>query len=107
MYRSAVAATLTRLTEHVGAEISGMSGHDLVTRRAADDCLTALERHGVVIYRDVGIDDDDLVDFSALLGDVALTATGDHERPEIQTITLDPSKTKPLLAAYRQGNFLW
>ena len=107
MYRSAVAATVTRLTEHVGAEISGMSGHDLVNRRAADDCLMALERHGVVIYREVGIDDDDLVDFSALLGDVVLTPTGEHERPEIQTITLDPSKTNPLLAAYRQGNFLW
>ena len=33
--------------------------------------------------------------------------TGEHEYPEIQTITLDPSKTDALLASYRQGNFQW
>ena len=30
-----------------------------------------------------------------------------HEYPEIQTITLDPSKTDERLAVYRRGNFLW
>lgn len=42
-----------------------------------------------------------------MLGEVVITPTAEHERPEIQTITLDPSETNTLLAAYRQGNFLW
>ena len=42
-----------------------------------------------------------------MLGEVVITPTAEHERPEIQTITLDPSETNALLAAYRQGNFLW
>jgi alpha-ketoglutarate-dependent taurine dioxygenase len=99
--------TVTPLTPHVGVEITGLSGHDLVDRGAADDCLASLRQHGVVVYRDANIDDDDLIAFSRLLGEISVVPTGEHERPEIQTITLDPSKTNALLAAYRQGNFLW
>jgi alpha-ketoglutarate-dependent taurine dioxygenase len=102
-----VSVTITALTPHVGAEITGMSASALVNRRAADDCLAALQRHGVLVYRDVHLDDADLVAFSRMLGDVAVVPTGEHEHPEIQTITLDPSKTNALLASYRQGNFLW
>jgi alpha-ketoglutarate-dependent taurine dioxygenase len=102
-----MSVTVTPLTPHVGAEVTGMSPRDLVSRRAADDCLAALWQYGVVVYRDVHIDDDDLVAFSRMLGEVAVVPTGEHEQPEIQTITLDPSKTSALLASYRQGNFLW
>jgi alpha-ketoglutarate-dependent taurine dioxygenase len=102
-----VRASLNPLTAHVGVEITGLSGHDFVNREAADDCLVALHRYGVVVFRDANIDDDDLIAFSRMLGEVSVVPTGEHERPEIQTITLDPSKTNPLLAAYRQGNFLW
>jgi len=98
---------VTPLTRHIGAEISGVSGHELVDRRAADDCLATLEQYGVVVYREVGITDEDLVAFSRLLGEVAVVPTGEHTYPEIQTITLDPSKTNALLASYRQGNFQW
>jgi alpha-ketoglutarate-dependent taurine dioxygenase len=99
--------TTTPLTPHVGVEIAGMSARDLVDRRAADDCLAALQRHGVVVYREAEFDDDDLVAFSRMLGEVAIVPTGEHQYPEIQTITLDPSKTNALLASYRQGNFHW
>ena len=98
---------VTPLTPHVGAEITGVAGPELVNGRAAEECLTALEQYGVVIYREVGMTDEDLIAFSRLLGEVAVVSTGEHQYPEIQTITLDPSKTNALLASYRQGNFHW
>jgi alpha-ketoglutarate-dependent taurine dioxygenase len=99
--------TVTPLTPNLGAEITGISGSDLVGPRTADDCLALLQKHGVVVYREAHIDDADLVAFSRMLGEVAVVPTGEHEYPEIQTITLDPSKTNALLASYRQGNFHW
>ena len=102
-----MSVTRSPLTPHVGVEITGMTGSELVDRAVADDCLAALERYGVVVYREADISDADLVAFSRMLGEVAVVPTGEHEHPEIQTITLDPSKTNALLAAYRQGNFLW
>jgi alpha-ketoglutarate-dependent taurine dioxygenase len=99
--------TVTPLSPHVGVEITGMSARDLVEGEAATDCLAALQKYGVVVYREAHIDDDELVAFSRMLGELSVVPTGEHERPEIQTITLDPSKTNALLAAYRQGNFLW
>jgi alpha-ketoglutarate-dependent taurine dioxygenase len=97
----------TPLRPNVGVEITGMSGPDLVDRGAADECLAMLQRYGVVVYREVHIDDAALVAFSRLLGEIAVVPTGEHEYPEIQTITLDPSKTNAMLASYRQGNFHW
>jgi len=98
---------VTPLTPHIGAKIAGVSGDELVDRRVADECLSALEQYGVVVHREVHITDEDLIAFSRLLGEVAVVPTGEHEYPEIQTITLDPSKTNALLASYRQGNFQW
>ncbi|HXK24691.1 MAG TPA: TauD/TfdA family dioxygenase [Myxococcota bacterium] len=102
-----MSVTVTPLSPHIGVEIVGMSARDLVDRAAADDCLAKLHEHGVVVYREVHIDDADLVAFSRMLGEVAVVPTGEHEYPEIQTITLDPSRTNALLASYRQGNFHW
>ncbi|XVQ06492.1 TauD/TfdA dioxygenase family protein [Spirillospora sp. CA-255316] len=93
--------------EPFGVEITGVSGSQLVDRRAADECRAALDEHGVVVYRELGIGDDDLVALSRLLGEVVVAKTGEHRHPEIATITLDPSKTNAVLASYRQGNFLW
>jgi alpha-ketoglutarate-dependent taurine dioxygenase len=98
---------VTPLTPHIGAEIAGVSGDELVDRRIADECLSALEQYGVVVFREIHVTDEDLIVFSRLLGEVAVVPTGEHEYPEIQTITLDPSKTNALLASYRQGNFQW
>ena len=98
---------LTPLTSNIGAEVTGVSGPELLNRRVADETLAALEQYGVVVYREVHISDEDLIAFSRMLGEVAVVPTGEHEYPEIQTITLDPSKTNALLASYRQGNFQW
>src|SRR5262245_44534026 len=100
-------ASFTPLTPHIGAEIIGLAGGDFVTRTVADRCSDELARHGVLVFRDANLSDEDLVAFSRLLGQVVVQPTGEHKYPEIQTITLDPSKTNGLLAAYRRGNFLW
>lgn len=87
--------------------ITGVAASDLPTPSRAAECLDLLARHGVVIYREAHIGDNDLVAFSRLLGDVVPNPTGEHELPEIATITLDPARTDATLAWYRQGNFLW
>jgi alpha-ketoglutarate-dependent taurine dioxygenase len=102
-----MAINLSPLTPHLGAEITDIAGRDLLEPGAAEDCRAALEQYGVVVFREIGITDEELIAFSRLLGEVAVVPTGEHEHPEIQTITLDPSKTNALLASYRQGNFLW
>jgi alpha-ketoglutarate-dependent taurine dioxygenase len=63
--------------------------------------------HGVVVYREVNLNDDSLLDFSRRLGILIVQPTGEHRHPEIPTITMDPTKTNALLASYRQGNFQW
>lgn len=95
------------LTERLGVEVSGLVGPDLLEAGHADEARELLARHGVVVYRDLHVDDADLVAFSRMLGTISPNATAEHEFPEIATITLDPSRTRALLARYRQGNFAW
>lgn len=101
-----MAVTVTELTPTTGVEITGLSGSRLVDRAVAEDCRAALERRGVVIYREADLDDDDLVAFSGLLGQVVPLPMGGHPtHREIQRITRDPSKSP--LAAYRESTFHW
>jgi alpha-ketoglutarate-dependent taurine dioxygenase len=102
-----VPVATTTLGPHVGVQFTGLAGSDLVNSAKAEECSRALDRYGVVVYRDVHVGDEELVAFSRLLGDVVPNPTGEHELPEIATITLDPGKTNPRLAWYREGNFLW
>lgn len=98
--------TVTGLTPHIGAEITGITGTELVDRATADACQAALDRHGVVVFPRIHIADADLVAFSRLLGEVVVPKVNDPgEHPEIARITLDPAKS--VLAGYRRGNFLW
>jgi alpha-ketoglutarate-dependent taurine dioxygenase len=98
--------TVTPLAANIGVEIAGLSGSQLVARSVADDCLAALEAHGVVVYREADVSDDDLVAFSRLLGRVVVAPMGgDTTHPEISPISRDPSKSA--LAAYREGTFFW
>ncbi len=102
-----MALTTTALGANLGAEITGLAGPQLAQQTVAADVLDALGQYGVLVFPEIGISDPDLVAFSRLLGTVVANPTGEHEHPEIATITLDPQKTNALLAWYRQGNFLW
>jgi alpha-ketoglutarate-dependent taurine dioxygenase len=99
--------TINAITPTVGLEIIGMTADQLVEPQTAAEARCALDQHGVVVYREVNISDEQLLAFSRLLGKLVVQPTGEHHYPEIQTITLDPAKTNALLASYRQGNFHW
>ncbi|MGO9152676.1 TauD/TfdA dioxygenase family protein [Mycobacterium sp.] len=99
--------TVNAITPAVGLEIIGMTADQLVEPQTASEAQCALDEHGVVVYREINISDEQLVAFSRLLGKLVVQPTGEHHYPEIQTITLDPAKTNALLASYRQGNFHW
>ena len=99
--------TIKAITPTVGLEIIGMTANQLVEPQTAAEAQHALDEHGVVVYREVNISDEQLLAFSRLLGKLVVQPTGEHDYPEIQTITLDPAKTNALLASYRQGNFHW
>ncbi len=99
--------TAIPLAGHLGGAITGLAGRDLVDQPVAADVLSALNQFGVLVFPEIDISDADLVAFSRRLGKVVPNPTGEHEHPEIATITLDPSKTNAVLAWYRQGNFLW
>jgi alpha-ketoglutarate-dependent taurine dioxygenase len=96
-----------RMTPAVGLQITGMTADELLNPQAAAKAQQALDEHGVVVYREIHITDDQLLAFSRMLGTLVVQPTGEHQYPEIQTITLDPTKTNALLASYRQGNFHW
>ena len=99
--------TTSAITPAVGLEISGMTSEDLAQPDAAQHARHALEQHGVVVYREVNVSDEDLLTFSRRLGTLVVQPTGEHQYPEIQTITMDPAKTNAIMASYRQGNFHW
>lgn len=98
--------TATPISPSIGIQITGVSGHRLPQADAAAWCRTALDRHGVVLFRECHIDDDDLVALSRLLGDVVVPPMGGQsDHPEVSAISLDPAKT--VLAAYNTGTFHW
>lgn len=102
-----MSSSAREITPAVGLEITGTTPVDLLAPDSATEIQSALEQHGVLVYRAVNIDDDDLLALSHRLGTVVVQSTGEHRHPEIQTITMDPTKTTAMMASYRQGNFHW
>ncbi len=93
-----------KLTPTVGAQVLGVD----VDRMLHDDelpawTLAALEENGVLVLRDLHIDDAAQVAFSQRLGRVEVLGTGEH--PEIFLVTLDPARNP--IAAYLRGTFDW
>lgn len=93
-----------KLTETVGVEVLGVD----VDRMLHDEelpqwILDTLEARGVLVFRNLHIDDAAQVAFSKRLGRVEVFGKGEH--PEIFVITLDPAKNRR--AAYLRGTFDW
>ncbi len=98
--------TVSELTPATGVEFTGVQGGDLLDEKIAAQTRDALERRGVVIFREAHVTDDQLVAFARLLGEVLPLPMGGHPKyREIQRITRDASKSK--LAAYREATFHW
>ena len=93
------------LTETVGVEVRGVD----VDRMLHDPelpswTLDTLEATGVLVFRDLFIDDAAQVAFSKRLGRVEVFSKR-AEHPEIFRITLDPAKNRA--AVYLKGTFDW
>jgi alpha-ketoglutarate-dependent taurine dioxygenase len=96
--------TTEKLGATVGAEVTDVDAE----RMLHDDdlpaaCLEALDANGVLVFRDLHLDDATQVAFSRKLGEVEIF--GDGEFPEIFRVTLDPAKNPA--AQYLRGTFDW
>jgi alpha-ketoglutarate-dependent taurine dioxygenase len=94
---------LEPLSDTVGAAV-----HDVDRDRLANDAelpgavVDALEEHGVLLFREIGVDDEELVTFGRHLGE--LVVRPGYAMPEINVITQDPGNP---MAEYLRGNTQW
>ncbi|HEU5085579.1 MAG TPA: TauD/TfdA family dioxygenase [Acidimicrobiales bacterium] len=95
-----------QLTDTVGAEVLGVTVEELLEEPdVPQQVLDALEANGVLVFRELHLDDAQQVAFSTRLGrcEILPRATGEH--PEIFRVSLDPAKTPS--AEYLKGTFVW
>ncbi len=96
--------TLEQLSPTVGAEVVGVDAARLLDDAALPEAtLGALDAHGVLVFRNLHLDDANQVAFSKRLGRVEVFGKGEH--PEIFRVTLDPTKNRA--APYLRGTFDW
>jgi alpha-ketoglutarate-dependent taurine dioxygenase len=88
----------------VGALVEGVDHDQLLEDEDFPAwCLAALEDNGVLVFRELHVDDATQVAWSRKLGQVEVMGHGEH--PEIFRVTLDPRKNRA--AAYLRGTFDW
>jgi alpha-ketoglutarate-dependent taurine dioxygenase len=93
------------LSDSVGAEVLDVDRDRLLHDEGlADECLELLDRHGVLVFRELHLDDDAQVAFSRRLGPVERVGRRD-DGAEIFRVTLDPAKNPA--ADYLKGTFDW
>src|SRR5262245_59340795 len=101
-----MSGTVNPIKPEIGVEVTGIHGHAFVDVDVAHQCEILLERHGVVVYRDAHIDDDDLIAFSRLLGQVEVRPSyADSGRPELFIVSLDSERSTA--APVQSGTFNW
>jgi alpha-ketoglutarate-dependent taurine dioxygenase len=95
------------LTPRIGAK-AAMRKEEALDPRNADEIMAALERHGVLLFPQIGLDDEEQVTFSNNLGEIipmgALRPDGTHD--PVYKITLDP-KENPSGAVYLKNTIGW
>jgi alpha-ketoglutarate-dependent taurine dioxygenase len=98
----------TLVIEKLGSTV-GAAVHGVDRDRVQQDstlpaaCMEALEEHGVLIFRELHIDDETQIAFSKQLDDVGKAEPADP--PSIYIVSLDPAKSRT--AAYTMGTFHW
>ena len=101
-----MSVTTQQITPEIGLEVTGLAGHELVDPDRAAECQAALDAHGVVVYREAGIGDADLLAFTEMLGTVVIPKMGGlEEHPGVDVISLDPAESS--LAKYRRSTIFW
>jgi alpha-ketoglutarate-dependent taurine dioxygenase len=95
--------TTKKLSATVGAEVMDVDRDRLLRDPdLPDGVLDALEEHGVLVFREIGVDDEEQVAFGRRLGDL-VTRPG-YPIPEINVITQTPDNP---MAEYLKGNAQW
>jgi alpha-ketoglutarate-dependent taurine dioxygenase len=93
-----------KLGATVGAEVLGVDAAQLLSDDALPKaCMDALEENGVLVFRELHIDDETQVAFSKRLDDVGKNEPA--EAPRIFNVTLDPTRSST--AAYLRGTVYW
>src|SRR5215471_15435967 len=95
--------TTKKLSATVGAEVLDVDRDRLLhDRDLPDGVLDALEEHGVLVFPEIGVDDEEQVSFGRRLGE--LVARPGYPIPEINVITQTPDNP---MAEYLKGNAQW
>jgi alpha-ketoglutarate-dependent taurine dioxygenase len=93
-----------KLEATVGAEVLGLDPEQLLhDEELPGAVMAALEENGVLIFRELHIDDESQIAFSKKLDDVGKAEPADP--PAIYTVSLDPAKSRT--ADYTLGTFYW
>jgi alpha-ketoglutarate-dependent taurine dioxygenase len=96
--------TTEKLSETVGALVEPLTHERLLEdEKLPTQILEALEDNGVLVFKNLGLDDETQIAFSRRLGNIELLGKGD--RPEIFRVSLDPAKQPS--AVYLKGTFQW
>ncbi len=97
--------TVTRLSDSVGAEVSGVDVDRLLTDDSlAGTIMDALEENGALVFRGLHLDPESQVEWCRKLGNIDMSP-GHHPVPGIYRVTLDVSKNPS--ADYLRGTFDW
>jgi len=99
--------TAVPILEALGATITGVTGGELTDPAVGAEVSDALDRHSVLVFPELFIDDDDLVALSHHLGEVVVPPLGGgiEGHPEILPICKDPAINK--FAEFHKGNDHW
>ena len=93
-----------KLDDTIGAEVLGVEREQLLEDDGLPgEIMDALEENGVLVFRELHIDDATQIAFSKRLDDVGKAEPA--EPPRIYLVTLDPSKNPS--AEYLRGTFFW
>ena len=95
------------LTPRIGAKVT-IGRDDVLDRAHADEINHALERYGVLVFPEIGLDDDEQVHFSNNLGEIVPIGTkrSDGTRNPVYKISVDP-KENPSGAEYIKNTIGW
>ena len=101
--------TITKLSESVGAEVTGLHpgylGLEDPVDPVGETILDALEHNGVLVFRGLRLEPEAQVAFCRRLGEIDHSSDGHHPVPGIYPITLDKSKNSS--AGYLRATFDW
>jgi alpha-ketoglutarate-dependent taurine dioxygenase len=97
------------LRPRIGVEVRGVDREISLSEDEAAEILSLLERHGVVVFPGLGLDDCQQVALAKALGTIVPAWRGDParapEHPELMTISLDPTRSGA--AEYLKGSLHW